>query len=312
MQNLPGPCCGFAIAASPATGCQDQPDAGCGQESTHSRQGFSSRHRWALRPAATFTETGNSTLPSPTVYSPTSRSKGGPDSHERLLRLVEDERPHPDGAAAKPLPQLIRAGHAVRERDGIHLDVAQAGALEETGELALVGKTEEWRAFRYGASGSAPASWAASRKTPSRRVRSGTSQVESATFPPGASTRVISAAAYFGRPRWRMRKFPTTASKEPSANGRRSALALHELEPRMEPAGERDHLPSHVDADRSCAARGGGRGRVAGAGRKIEHTGLRPDVGRVEQRLDHPRGERPEEAVVAPCSLVPSRPPRRR
>ena len=81
---------------------------------------------------------------------------------------------------------------------------------------------------------------------------------------------------------------------------------LHELEPRMEPAGERDHLPRDVDADRRRAACGGGRGRVAGTGREIEHAGLRPDLGRVEQRLDHPLGEQPEEAVVAPCPLVPA------
>jgi hypothetical protein len=81
---------------------------------------------------------------------------------------------------------------------------------------------------------------------------------------------------------------------------------LHELEPRMEPAGKRDHLPCDVDADRRRAARGGGCGRVAGTGREIEQADLRPDLGGVEQRLDYPRGERPEQAVVAPCSLVPA------
>ena len=261
---------------------------------------------WVLRPAATFTETGNSTPPSPAVYSPTSRSKAarirarfcsGWPSSSALVRTVPSRSSFHSSSALDT--RWVNATVPTS-------DVTQAGALEERGELGLVGEAEERRADRD-VGGRLGARFV-------RRFEEDAEQAHPLGDVPGGERDLPTGrehARHLGSsvlrpPEMEDQEVPDHRVERAVGEWEALGARLHELEPRMEPAGERDHLPRDVDADRRRAARGGGRGRVAGTGREIEHAGLRRDLRRVEQRLDHPRGERPERAVVAPCPLVPA------
>ena len=192
------------------------------------------------------------------------------------------------------------------------LDVAQAGALEETGELGLVGEAEEGRADRD-VRGRLGARFV-------RRFEEDAEQSHPLGDVPGGERDLPTGREHARHLGGGVLRPPEMEDEEvpdhrvEGAVGEWEALGarLHELEPRMEPAGERDHLPRDVDADRRRAARGGGRGRVAGTGGEIEHAALRADVRRAEQRLDHPPGERPEQVGRSSLLARSSRPPRRR
>ena len=141
-----------------------------------------------------------------------------------------------------------------------------------------------------------------------KRVRSGTSQTESASRPPLASTRANSAAATSGRGRWLRTNAPTTASNEESAKGSASASPRPEVELRVIAPRHGQHSLGDVHAHGLGPARGRRGGDVPRAGGDIEHPHARPDAGGIQERIDEARGDRAGHAAVR---VRPPRPPGR-
>ena len=120
--------------------------------------------------------------------------------------------------------------------------------------------------------GAAPASAIASRNTPTSRVRSGRSQVVSERCRPGPRIRTNSVIDRSGRPRCGTTKLLMAASNEPSSKGSASAPHSAKIQAGVTLAGKPDHRGCEVHADDGCAAPGGCGGRIAGAGRDVEHA----------------------------------------
>ena len=90
-----------------------------------------------------------------------------------------------------------------------------------------------------------------------------------------------------------------TASNDSVLERQVLGVAVHELELRMQPAGEREHALGDVGADHRRAALRGRGGDVPGAGRDVEHAGALADRGGLQQRDGEPSGDRHEEVLVA-------------
>ena len=177
-------------------------------------------------------------------------------------------------------------------------------------ELRLVGEAEEVRALGQIGGRTAPPSATASEKQ--------LEQPRALGEVPRRQREPAARAQDAGELRGRLFGTPEVEDQEVADHGVEGGIlerelvrvGLAELELGMKPAGDFDHRGGDVDPDHRGAPLGGAAGRVAGAGRQVEHPRAGPDPGGVEQRLDQAPGDLRRGTRRSPAPAPPRPPPR--